>query len=39
MKLLDMCFRILAIKEIIENPNKYGFQFRTEDLYEYIPTL
>ena len=32
-------FRILAIKEIIENPKKYGFQFRTEDLYEYIPTL
>ena len=31
-------FRILAIKEIIENPKKYGFQFRTEDLYEYIPT-
>jgi hypothetical protein len=31
-------FRILAIKEIIENPKKYGFQFRTEDLYKYIPT-
>jgi len=31
-------FRILAIKEIIENPKKYGFQFRTEDLYENIPT-
>jgi hypothetical protein len=31
-------FRILAIKEIIENPKKYGFQLRTEDLYENIPT-
>ena len=31
-------FRILAIKEIIENPKKYGFQFRIEDLYENIPT-
>ena len=31
-------FRILAVKEIIENPKKYGFQFRTEDLYENIPT-
>lgn len=31
-------FRILAIKEIIENPKKYGFQLRAEDLYENIPT-
>ena len=31
-------FRILAIKEIIENPKKYGFQFRIEDLYKNIPT-
>lgn len=31
-------FRILAIKAIIENPNKYGFKFRNEDLYEPIPT-
>ena len=31
-------FRILAIKEIIEKPKKYGFQFRSEDLYENIPT-
>ena len=31
-------FRILATKEIIENPKKYGFQFRTEDLYKNIPT-
>jgi len=30
-------FRILATKEIIENPKKYGFQFRSEDLYENIP--
>ena len=28
----------MAIKEIIENPKKYGFQFRSEDLYENIPT-
>ena len=25
-------FRILAVKEIIENPKKYGFQFRTEEI-------
>ena len=31
-------FRILAIKEIIEHPKKYGFQFREEDLYKSIPT-
>ena len=31
-------FRILAIKEIIENPKKYGFQLRSEDLYKNIPT-
>ena len=31
-------FRILAIKEIIENPKKYGFQIRKNDLYEHIPT-
>ena len=31
-------FRILATKEIIENPKKYGFQYRSEDLYENIPT-
>lgn len=31
-------FRILAIKEIIENPKKYGFQLRKEDLYQNIPT-
>jgi len=27
-------FRILAVKEIMENPKKYGFIFRTKDLYE-----
>jgi hypothetical protein len=26
-------FRILALKEIIENPDKYGFEFSQEDLY------
>ncbi|MEC8610734.1 MAG: lytic transglycosylase domain-containing protein, partial [Bacteroidota bacterium] len=31
-------FRILALKEIMENPNKYGFQFRKQDLYKPIPT-
>ena len=31
-------FRILATKEIIENPKKYGFQYRSEDLYGNIPT-
>lgn len=31
-------FRIFAIKEIMENPEKYGFHFSQEDLYEHIPT-
>ena len=26
-------FRILAVKEIMENPKKYGFMFRAKDLY------
>ena len=26
-------YRILAVKEIMENPKKYGFIFRTKDLY------
>lgn len=26
-------FRIIAIKEILENPRKYGFIFRQKDLY------
>lgn len=28
-------FRILVVKEIIENPDKYGFVFRKDDLYTY----
>ncbi len=31
-------FRILAIKEIMENPKKYGFNFDENDLYREIPT-
>lgn len=31
-------FRILAVKEIMENPLKYGFHFRKKDLYQFIPT-
>lgn len=31
-------FRILALKEIMNNPKKYGFNFRDKDLYETIPT-
>lgn len=31
-------FRILAFKEILSNPEKYGFNFREKDLYETIPT-
>ncbi len=31
-------FRILALKNIIENPKKYGFQLRQKDLYQAIPT-
>lgn len=31
-------FRILAFKEILNNPKKYGFNFRTEDLYAPVPT-
>ena len=32
-------FRILAIKEIIKKPEKYGFQIRNEDLYSPIKTF
>jgi hypothetical protein len=32
-------FRILAVKEVISNPKKYGYQLRTKDLYPAIPTL
>ena len=31
-------FRILAFKEILTNPRKYGFNFRDKDLYSKIPT-
>jgi len=31
-------FRILAFKEILSNPIKYGFNYRERDLYETIPT-
>lgn len=31
-------FRILAVKEIIENPKQYGFQLREKDLYQYVPS-
>ncbi len=30
--------RIVALKEIMENPKKYGFNFRDKDLYHQIPT-
>ncbi|MFY0713096.1 transglycosylase SLT domain-containing protein [Seonamhaeicola sp. NFXS20] len=31
-------FRIVAFKEILSHPNKYGFNFRDKDLYTNIPT-
>lgn len=31
-------FRIVALKEILNNPEKYGFNFREKDLYKNIPT-
>ena len=31
-------FRILAFKEILSNPKKYGFNFRQQDLYKNVPT-
>jgi len=31
-------FRIVALKEILSNPKKYGFNFRDKDLYKNIPT-
>ena len=31
-------FRIVALKEILSNPQKYGFNFRDKDLYNQIPT-
>ncbi|GHC52877.1 lytic transglycosylase domain-containing protein [Ulvibacter litoralis] len=32
-------FRILAFKEILSNPQKYGFNFREKDLYTPVPTF
>ena len=29
-------FRILAVKEILENPKSYGFNFRQDDLYPMV---
>src|SRR5699024_2787834 len=31
-------FRILAIKELMKHPYKYGFAFSKSDLYQPIPT-
>ena len=31
-------FRILALKEILSHPSKYGFNFNQSDLYTHIPT-
>lgn len=31
-------FRIMAIKEILSHPEKYGFDVKTEDLYTAVPT-
>ncbi|MFL1011206.1 lytic transglycosylase domain-containing protein [Flavisericum labens] len=32
-------FRIVAFKEILSNPSKYGFNFREKDLYSQVPTF
>ncbi|MCJ7466095.1 MAG: lytic transglycosylase domain-containing protein [Maribacter sp.] len=32
-------FRIMAIKEILSNPEKYGFDISKEDMYSAIPTF
>jgi len=32
-------FRILAIKEILSHPQKYGFDIRKEDMYTQVPTF
>jgi hypothetical protein len=32
-------FRIVALKEILSNPTKYGFNFRDKDLYNNVPTF
>ena len=31
-------FRIVALKEILSYPEKYGFNFREKDLYDNVPT-
>ncbi|MEY8848812.1 lytic transglycosylase domain-containing protein [Psychroserpens sp. XS_ASV72] len=31
-------FRIVAVKEILNHPKKYGFNFKSEDLYASVPT-
>ncbi len=31
-------FRIVALKEILSHPDKYGFNFRDKDLYTNVPT-
>ncbi|MBJ6368772.1 lytic transglycosylase domain-containing protein [Snuella sedimenti] len=31
-------FRIVALKEILTHPTKYGFNFREKDLYSNVPT-
>tara|TARA_R110002050_G_scaffold300364_1_gene469419 strand:+ start:27247 stop:28173 length:927 start_codon:yes stop_codon:yes gene_type:complete len=31
-------FRIVALKEILSHPSKYGFNFRDKDLYNNVPT-
>ncbi|MEE2771604.1 MAG: lytic transglycosylase domain-containing protein [Bacteroidota bacterium] len=30
-------FRILALKEIMSNPEKYGFDYQSDDLYQPVP--
>lgn len=32
-------FRIMAIKEILSNPEKYGFEINEEDMYNAVPTF
>ena len=32
-------FRILALKEILSNPDKYGFEVEKEDLYKAVPSF
>ncbi|GGG47586.1 murein transglycosylase [Croceivirga lutea] len=32
-------FRIMAIKEILSNPEKYGFELEKDDLYKDVPTF